>query len=241
MNNILIKDIPILDRPRERFIKYGPNNLSNEELLSIVLKTGVKGYSVKDLSNNILKEINDITELKDVSINKLININGIGETKAITLLSAIELGRRVYSRKDNIKVVFNNSKDIYNYIKDKLIYKNQEYFYSLYLDNKNKLIEDKLLFIGTLNKANIHPREIFKYAYLNNSSKVIIIHNHPSNDILPSKEDINITKNIVEIGKIQGINVIDHLIIGNNNYYSFYDNNDLGDNYEKEEKDIKNI
>ena len=227
MKKVLIKDIPILDRPRERFIKYGAINLSNEELISIVLKTGFKGYSVKDLSNNILKEIKDITDLRDISINKLTSINGIGKVKAITLLSSIELGRRVYSNKDNINIKLNNSKDIYNYIKDKLIFKKQEYFYTLYLGKNNKLIEDKLLFVGTLNKSNVHPREIFKYAYLNNSSKIILVHNHPSNDILPSVEDINLTKNIIDIGKIQGINVIDHLIIGNNNYYSFYDNSDI--------------
>lgn len=227
MDKVLIKDIPILDRPRERFVKLGVNYLSNEELLSIVLKTGVKGHSVKDLSNNILKEIKDITDLKDISLNKLISINGIGKVKAITLLSACELGRRVYSVKDNINIKLNNSKEIYNFIKDKLIYKKQEYFYCLYLNNNNKLIEDKLLFIGTLNKSNVHPREIFKYAYINNSNKIVLIHNHPSNNILPSKEDILFTKKIIEIGRIQDINVIDHLIIGNNNYYSFYDNNDI--------------
>lgn len=227
MEKVLIKDIPVLDRPRERFVKYGKEYLSNEELLSIVLKTGVKGYSVKDLSNNILKEIKDITDLREITLNKLITINGIGKVKAITLLSAIELGKRVYENKNNINVKIYSSKDIYNYIRDKLIYKKQEYFYCLYLDNNNKLIEDKLLFIGTLNKSNVHPREIFKYAYLNNSNKIILVHNHPSNNILPSKEDISFTKNIIEIGKLQDIHVIDHLIIGNNNYYSFYDNNDF--------------
>ena len=227
MEKVLIKDIPVLDRPRERFVKYGKEYLSNEELLSIVLKTGVKGYSVKDLSNNILKEIKDITDLREITLNKLITINGIGKVKAITLLSAIELGKRVYENKNNLNVKIYSSKDIYNYIRDKLIYKKQEYFYCLYLDNNNKLIEDKLLFIGTLNKSNVHPREIFKYAYLNNSNKIILVHNHPSNNLLPSKEDISFTKNIIEIGKLQDIHVIDHLIIGNNNYYSFYDNNDF--------------
>ena len=226
MKKILIKDIPVLERPRERFIKYGINGLNNEELLSIVLKTGYKGYSVKDLSNNILTELKDITDLRDISINKLTSIKGIGKVKAITLLSSIELGRRVYSNNNKI-IKLNNSKEIYNHIKDKLIYKKQEYFYVIYLDNKNMIIEDKLLFIGTLNKSNIHPREIFKYAYLNDSSRIVLIHNHPSNNVLPSKDDILLTKNIIEIGKIQGVHVIDHIIIGNNNYYSFYDNNDI--------------
>ena len=227
MSKILIKDIPVLERPRERFIKYGVINLSNEELLSIVLKTGYKGYSVKELSNNILKEIKDITDLKEISYNTLVNIKGIGKVKAITLLSSIELGRRVYSSKNNISIKLSNSKEIYNYIKDKLIYKKQEYFYTLYLDSNNKLIEDKLLFIGTLNKANIHPREIFKYAYINNSTKIVLVHNHPSNNTIPSKEDMLFTKNIIDISKIHNMQILDHIIVGLNNYYSFYDNNDI--------------
>lgn len=227
MKKVLIKDIPILDRPRERFIKYGVNNLSNEELLSIVLKNGYKDYSVKDISNNILKNIKDITELKYKSINELTKIKGIGKVKAITLLSCIELGKRVYQDKDNIDIKLNSSKLIYNYIKNKLKYKKQEYFYVLYLDSKKYLIDEKLLFIGTLDKSNVHPREIFKYAYLNSSKSIVLIHNHPSGDTLPSKEDILFTNNILEISKIMGITVIDHLIIGNNNYYSFYDNNDM--------------
>ena len=227
MKKVLIKDIPILDRPRERFIKYGVNNLSNEELLSIVLKNGYKDYSVKDISNNILKNIKDITELKYKSINELTKIKGIGKVKAITLLSSIELGKRVYQDKDNIDIKLNSSKLIYNYIKNKLKYKKQEYFYVLYLDSKKYLIDEKLLFIGTLDKSNVHPREIFKYAYLNSSKSIVLIHNHPSGDTLPSKEDILFTNNILEISKIMGITVIDHLIIGNNNYYSFYDNNDM--------------
>lgn len=227
MKKVLIKDIPILDRPRERFIKYGVNNLSNEELLSIVLKNGVKDYSVKDLSNNILKNIKDITNLKDLTINELTKIKGIGKVKAITLLASIELGKRVYQDKEDINIKLNSSNKIYNYIKDKLKYKKQEYFYCLYLDNKKYLIEEKLLFIGTLDKANVHPREIYKYAYLNSSKSIVLVHNHPSGDCLPSNEDIILTKRIIEIGKIMGIEVIDHIIFGNNNYYSFYDNNDL--------------
>lgn len=227
MSNILIRDLPIFERPRERFLKYGVNSLSNEELISIVLKTGTKDISVKDLASNILKNINDINDLQNITINKLKQIKGIGEVKAITLLSAIELGKRVYENKINKNIKLDNSMKIYNYIKNDLIFKKQEYFYCLYLDSKKNLIEKKLLFIGTLNRANVHPREIFKNAYLLSSDSIICIHNHPSNDILPSKEDIILTKKLVEIGKIQGINVIDHIIIGNNNYYSFYDNNDI--------------
>ena len=227
MHNILVKDIPILDRPRERLLKYGVINLSNEELLSIVLKNGTKNESVMSLSYNILKSINNISDLKDITINKLTKINGIGEVKAMTLLAAIELGRRVYKENNSIKVLLNDSELVYKYIISELYDKKQEYFICLYLDNKKYLIESKTLFIGTINKSTVHPREIFKYAYLYSSSSIILVHNHPSNDVLPSKEDITLTNSLIEIGKLNGIPIIDHIIVGNNNYFSFYKNNML--------------
>ncbi|MBR2603715.1 MAG: DNA repair protein RadC [Bacilli bacterium] len=227
MNNILVKDIPILDRPRERLLKYGVINLSNEELLSIVLKNGTKNESVMSLSYNILKSINNITDLKNISINNLTKINGIGEVKAITLVAAIELGRRVYQEQNNIKVLLNDSRLVYDYLHDELYDKKQEYFIVLYLDNKKYLIEKKVLFIGTINKSMVHPREIFKYAYIYSASSIIMVHNHPSGDTLPSKEDITLTNSLKEIGLLNGIPIIDHIIIGNNNYFSFYKNNML--------------
>lgn len=227
MNKILIKDIPKSDRPRERFLKYGKESLSNEELISIILRTGSKNMSVKDLSNNILSSVNNVTDLKDITINKLKNISGIGPTKAITLLSAIELGKRVYYSNNEDKIILNNSKKIFDYLYIELKDKKQEYFYALYLDSKNQLIDKKILFIGTLNRSIVHPREIFKYAYLLSASTIVCAHNHPSGDVIPSKEDILLTKNLVEIGKMQGISVIDHIIIGNKTYYSFYENGDI--------------
>ena len=226
MSDLLIKNIPVEDRPRERFLKGGVNNLSNSELISILLNTGTKNSSVKELANNILKELNDITQLKDLSLNSLKKIKGIGEIKAITLLSALELGKRVYYEKNMQKIKMNSAGIIYDYVKSDLIGKKQEYFYCLYLDTKKNLIEKKLLFIGTINRSIVHPREIFKYAYLLSASSIVCIHNHPSGDPLPSIEDINLTKSLVKIGKIQGIEIIDHIIIGNN-YYSFFENGDI--------------
>lgn len=226
MNNLLIKNIPEFDRPRERFKKYGVENLSNNELISIILSSGTKNISVKELSSNILGKLDDISDLKDMTLNKLKQTKGIGEVKAITLLSALELGKRVYYEKNISKIKMNSADKIYNYMKDIVCNKNQEYFYALYLDSKKNLIDKKLLFIGTINKSIVHPREIFKYAYLLSASSIVCIHNHPSGDPLPSREDMLITKHLVDIGKIQGINVVDHIIIGNN-YYSFYENGDI--------------
>lgn len=226
MDNTLIKDIPKSERPRERLKKYGRENISNEELLSIILNTGTKNKSVKDISNLILSKINDITDLKDITLNSLKQIDGIGEVKAIKILASIELGKRVYMDKNLVNIKMDTPEKIYNYMKNEVEGKNQEYFYAIYLDSKKNLIDKKLLFIGTLNKSIVHPREIFKYAYLLSASSIICVHNHPSGDTIPSKEDLNLTKALVEIGKIQGINIIDHIIIGKN-YYSLYQNGDM--------------
>ena len=230
MNNILIKDIPKNDRPRERLIKLGVKNISNEDLLSIILKNGTKDTSVKDLAIMILSRVKDIHNLKDIELNTLLDIKGIGKVKAIELISAIELGRRVYLDRDINEVRIKNSMDVYDYFNDLLREKKQEYFYVLYLDNKKKVIDSKLLYIGTINGSTAHPREIFKLAYLNSASFIICVHNHPSGDPTPSKEDTLFTNHLIEIGKLNNIPILDHIVIGKNRYYSFFE----GEIYEKE-------
>lgn len=224
--NVLIKDIPLNERPRERLINKGVEYLSNEDLLAILLKTGTKENSVKVLANNILKQLDDINNLKDINLEKLVKIKGIGKAKACELLAAIELGKRLNKKIDNLnQIKIYSSNSIYEYYQDKLKDKLQEYFYCVYLDTKNHIIKDKLLFIGTINESLIHPREIFKEAYLLSASSIICIHNHPSGNVNPSNNDIIMTKQLVEVGKILGIKVLDHIIIGKDNYYSFNDNN----------------
>ncbi len=228
MNNIMIKDMPDCEKPRERMIKYGVENLSNEDLLAITIKSGTKSFSTKHIANFILSQINSISELKNFNIQRFTKIKGIGYVKAVELLTAIELGRRVYYEPvTNDKTKLNNPKRIYEYFKYKINNAKQEHFYCLYLDNKKNLIDYKLLFIGTINMSVIHPREIFKEAYLLSASSIICVHNHPSGVVIPSVEDKKVTNNLVEIGKLLGIEVIDHIIIGTDEYYSFYENNDV--------------
>lgn len=221
------KNIPQEEKPRERFLKNGVNNINNAELLSIILKTGTKNKSVQELSIEILSKIKNISELKKLSYNDLITVKGIGPTKAIELLSSIELGKRIYSYKNIKKININNVYDIVNYFYDKFVDIKQEEFHILYLDSKNNLLSDKLLFLGTVNMSIVHPREVFKNAYLLSASKMICIHNHPSGDSTPSKEDINLTLKIKELSIIHDIKLLDHIIIGCNNYYSFYENNKI--------------
>ena len=223
---IEFKNLPDSDKPRERLYMYGSEYLSNEELISIILKTGTKKLSVKEVSLKLLECVGDISKFRDIGINSLMQIDGIGMVKAIEIKAALEFGRRVYMNNDNVKKIFFNSADIiYNYFKDMLIDKKQEYFYCIYVDTKGKYINKKCLFVGTINSSVVHPREIFKEAYLLSANGIICVHNHPSGDSKPSKEDISITKKIKEISIIHGIKLIDHVIIGNGNYFSFFDNN----------------
>lgn len=228
MNNVMIKDIPDNEKPRERMIKYGVENISNEDLLAITIKTGTRSSSAKHIANLILSQVNDIKELRDYNISKFINIKGIGYVKAIELLAALELGRRVYYEKEiSIKTKLNNPDSIYEYFKYKINDKKQEHFYCLYLDNSKKLIDYKMLFVGTINMSLVHPREIFKNAYLLSATSIICLHNHPSGNALPSEEDKRLTSNLVKTGKLLGIEIIDHIIIGDTNFYSFFENHDI--------------
>lgn len=216
-----------MERPRERLERYGASKLTTEELIAIIIKTGTKECSSKVLASNILSNLKKISDFTDISINTLTDIKGIGKTKAITLLAAIELGKRVYSDEKREFISFLDASSIFNYYRIKFFNKKQEYFYVIYLDNQKNFITDKELFIGTVNMSVVHPREIFKEAYINSASYIICLHNHPSGDPLPSKEDINLTNRISEIGKIVAIPLLDHIVIGSNTYYSFYENNCL--------------
>ncbi len=223
MNDVLIRDIAVDEKPRERLFLYGKDNISNEELIAIILRSGTKNLSAKYLANNILKEFDNINNLKNISINKLCKIKGIGKTKAISLIAAIELGKRVYYVKNKKDVILNNSSKIFNLFKSEFINEKQEKFYCIYLDTKCKLISYKNLFIGSVNISTIHPREIFKEAFNVSASSIVCIHNHPSGDVTPSKIDMEATDKLMKIGEIMGIKVIDHLIFGEDSYYSFYE------------------
>ena len=222
---MLIKEMKEIDRPRERLIKYGEASLSNEELLAIILKTGTKSKSSKDLGIELLNEIGGFNNLKNLNLNSLKNIKGIGKIKKIELLGAIELGKRLFlEQNNNIKKKYIDPK--YIYLDNKYLFYGlkQEYFYVFYLDTKMNLIERKVLFMGTINRSVVHPREIFKNAYLLSASNFICMHNHPTGDVMPSNADIELTNTLIEIGRLNGINMLDHIIVSDNNYFSFYDN-----------------
>lgn len=223
-----LKKIPNEEKPRERLIRYGKENISNNELIEIVLKSGTRKAGIKEISHNIMTNVNNINDLKDMEVSTLMRIEGMSKVKAIELVAAIELGKRVYENNNYKELVeLTDPSTIINYFHSLFMGKKQEYFYVVYLDNQKKYIDKKLLFKGTVNYSLIHPREIFKEAYLLSASYIVCIHNHPSGNASPSSNDIDITKKIREIGNIHGIGLLDHIIIGDNNYYSFYEDNNL--------------
>lgn len=223
-----LKELPSEEKPRERFLKYGKENISNNELIEIILKSGTKANSLKEISHNILSSVNNIGELKNMEVNSLSNIKGVSRIKAIELLAAIELGKRVYEDEEYKELVsLTSPSSIINYFHNLYKDEKQEKFYVIYLDNQKKYIDKKLLFTGTVNYSLVHPREIFKEAYLLSASGIICIHNHPSGNSTPSKNDIELTKKIKDISNLHGILFLDHIIIGHNNYYSFYEDNRL--------------
>ena len=226
MSNYTIKELPNLERPRERLLEVGVNNLSDKELLAIILKNGTKNKNVNDLSLELLNKYS-INELEKITIEELIKINGIGIVKAIEIIASIELGKRIFLKKPIKLIKFNDPNQIYENTKYLFFNKKQEYFYCFYLNNRHELLERKLLFMGTINGSITHPREIFKEAYKLSASSIICMHNHPSGDIHPSKADLEFTNNLVKIGRLQGIPIVDHIITADNDYYSFYENGDI--------------
>lgn len=226
-----LKEMNIEERPRERLLKYGASSLSNTELLAILLNGGTKNYNALSMSSTIIKNINGFYNLKNVTKEILLKEKGIGLVKAVNILAMLEIAKRLYLDKSYKKTIrYNNASVIYNDNKYLFYDKMQEYFYCIYVNSKNEVIERKLLFMGTVNRSLVHPREIFKNAYLTSASGIICIHNHPSGDVTPSMEDIMLTKSLEEIGRLQNIPIIDHIIIGCNTYYSFYEDNKLGVN-----------
>lgn len=228
---IRFKEIPDEEKPRERLFLYGANCLSNEELIMILLKTGTKNRSVKELAIDLLSKSGGISSFKNFSYQSLCEIEGIGRVKAIEILALIEFAKRLNTSISKRELIsFVNPDVIVRYFNELFFDVKQEEFYCIYLDYKKNFLGKKKLFIGTINSSIVHPREVFKEAYLLSASFLICIHNHPSGDPAPSEEDIVITNKLKELGELHAIYLVDHLIVGNNCYYSFYENGNVLNN-----------
>jgi DNA repair protein RadC len=213
--NIRIKDLPYEERPRERLIKYGAQVLSNAELIAIIIGTGSKGENAINVAHKLLTNERGLKFIVNSSVEKLANIPGIGVAKAVKLKAAVELGKRLMlsQYKDDFSTI-NSPQDIINLLMEEMRYLSKEHFKIVLLNVKNKIIAIETISIGSLNTSIVHPREVFKPAIEKSASSVVLVHNHPSGDPTPSKEDVEVTKRLVEAGKILGIKVLDHVIIG---------------------------
>lgn len=217
---LMIRDFPVEERPRERLVNHGAVSLSNHELLAILLRTGTKSESALQLANRLLTQFGGLLWLKEAALEEVMSLKGIGKAKAVQIAAAVELGRRISNLSYDDRYVIRSPEDGANFVMNDMRFLTQEHFVCLYLNTKNQVLHRQTIFIGSLNASIVHPREVFKEAFRRSAASIICFHNHPSGDPSPSREDIEVTKRLVECGKIMGIEVLDHLIIGDNKYVS---------------------
>jgi len=214
-----IKEMPWFNRPGARLRRKGVFSLSDAELLAIVLGRGDKTENAVDLSNRVLASFN-FDKLSDLSLAELEN-EFRNPVKAMKITAMFEIFRRTSKlMKKGYKSQIKTASDVYQYYVDELQNKTKEHFYALFLDTKNRILKEELISVGTLNESLIHPREVFNSAVKTSCNAVILVHNHPSGDCVPSENDKVVTKELVEAGKIMGINVLDHVIIGKEGFIS---------------------
>ena len=212
-----IKDLPKVYRPREKLEKYGPERLSDSELLAILLRTGSEGVNVVELSSKILKKFSGIG-LAKASVKELKSTFGLGAAKACEIVASFELGRRLLQNKQSVLLL--SPQDVWEQLKD-IRDNKKEHFVIFFLDARNQEIKREIISVGSLNANLVHPREVFEPAVRHLAAQVIIVHNHPAGDPSPSQEDSEITKQLVDAGKLLGIEVKDHVIVSKNNFFSF--------------------
>jgi len=214
-----IKDLPKVDRPREKLVAKGAENLKDSELLAILFRTGKAGKNVIEIASQILSK-HSKKRLLQMTYQDLVKISGIDSAKATTLLAAFELTKRALEVNDTNLPIINNVKDAMAHLTDIRDLK-KEHFVVLYLNAKNQLVHKEIISMGTLNANLVHPREVFEPALKHSAAQVVAAHNHPSGDPKPSEDDVEITKRLTEAGKMMGVEVMDHVIVAKNGRFSF--------------------
>ena len=215
-----VKEMEVEQRPREKALRYGLESLSDLELVALILQSGNKNRSVFEIASDVLKESEGLSKLMQMHVNTLMQIQGIREVKALQLLASVELSKRVIKSKVYHASIL-KPEDVIEWFEFEYGVLQQECFIALYLDTKSKLIAHRVLFKGTLNESTVHPREVFKEAFLQNANLVLIAHNHPSGDCTPSQADFEVTYKMVHVAITMGVHLVDHIIVGQNQYYSF--------------------
>jgi len=217
---VTIQDLPRTERPRERLLLKGAHQLSNSELLAILMATsGQKGENVLDLAQRVLIKAGDVGKLIHMSYSELCEIKGIGPAKAVLIMAVVELSRRMHLIGSE-PVVIKSPRDVQYILAERFRYEERERFYAVLLNTKNRLLGLEEVSVGSLNSSIVHPREVFRAAIRHSAASVIVAHNHPSGDPTPSREDIEVTRRLMEAGRIVGIEVLDHVIFGHESVLS---------------------
>lgn len=222
---LMIREFHPSDKPRERLLQYGAENLTNKELIAIIINSGSKNESSIALANNVIKDLKSIRDLREVTYQELIQIKGIGMAKAIAILAVVELSVRLHTHSLEEDYYIKSPEDVSEFLMEKLRYHQQEHFVVLFLSTKNRVIHQQTMFIGSLNASIVHPREIFKEAVKRSAAAIVCVHNHPSGDPTPSSQDIEVTERLVECSEILGIDFLDHIIIGSGKFVSLKEMN----------------
>ncbi len=218
-----IKEWPEEDRPREKLIERGPENLTDAELIAILLRNGNAGQSALDCARQLLTEFNDLKGVESAQIAEMAVVKGIGPAKSAQVKAGLELGRRLARQKWEAGRPLKSAEDVYRDFSERLGKQKREMFYVVLLTNKNKKIREVKISEGSLTASLVHPREVFNPVIRESAAAVIFVHNHPSGDPAPSPEDIDITKRLKQVGEVMGVRVLDHVVIGHGRYYSFSD------------------
>jgi len=221
-----LKELPVSEQPREKLFNHGVETLSNAELLAIIIRTGHREDTALEVANRILSlDESGITYLSDITFEELTTVKGIGICKAAQVLAVIEIGKRINRRGSLDKIKVTSPDILANLMMDEMRYLFKEHFKIALLDTKNQIIGIENISVGTLNASIVHPRDVFKVAIKRNCNSIILIHNHPSGDVEPSAEDVNLTRRLIDAGNLLGIFILDHIIIGDSKYLSFKQKN----------------
>lgn len=229
MTRPAIPDWPESDRPQQKLLKQGSKNLTDTELLAILIKNGINGHSAVDLGRGLLVMAGDLHKLSRMDPAELTNHKGIGPAKAAYLSAVFELSRRLSAMSVPPKLKISEPEIIFKRYGPKLSHLQKEVFMILALNSANYVVKDIVISEGILNCSLVHPREVFRFAMLACAASIILVHNHPSGDVQPSREDRKITSRLAEVGKLMNISVLDHVIVGEGKYFSFREAGLIGD------------
>ncbi|MFW5915229.1 MAG: RadC family protein [Planctomycetota bacterium] len=216
-----IKDLPRSERPRERLLANGASELTNTELLAILIGGGSQGTTALDIARDLVGTFGDLRTLAGAGNDQLSKVDGLGDARLARIKSGLELGRRMSSEPIEVGMAIEGSRQVFEHFRQRLCDKKQELFLSLLLDTRHRVIREQEVAVGSLNESVVHPREVFREALKESAHSILFIHNHPSGDPAPSPQDRRLTSRLQKVGDLMGIEVIDHIIIGHESYYSF--------------------